>query len=118
MNDILNIQNSLFDAMGIFMRSAEENTRAARVLECRIYEILDSSIGKYRVSYLENTFIAHSINKEIYSINENVYVLIPDNNFAKEKVILGNVYAKKREETNETTLEFNEEGIGTLVFSS
>lgn len=115
MSDILNIQNSLFDAMGIFMRTAEENTRAARVLECRIYEILDSSTGKYKVSYLENTFIAHSITKEIYSLEENVYVLIPDNNFAKEKIILGNVYATKSKDEN--SLVFNNEGIGTLIIS-
>ena len=118
MSDEIRLQESFFDAMNYCMRASEERTKAARVLECRIFEIIDSAIGKYRVSYLENTFIAHSINKEPYSLNENVYVLIPDNNFAKEKVILGNVYATNKSiQENKTILTFDEKGVGTLSIS-
>ena len=107
------IQNSLFDTLNIFKEAAETDTKAARILECTVSEILSEKTKKYKVSYLENTFNAHSIAGTNYSVGDNVYVLIPDNDFAKEKIIISTIKASKL--SDKVKLDFDDKGIGTLI---
>lgn len=107
------IQNSLFKTLETFKVAAENNTKAARILECSINEVLNSKTKKYRVSYLENTFTAHSVAGMDYSVGDKVYVLIPDNDFAKEKIIISTIKASKP--TSKINLDFDEFGVGTLI---
>lgn len=93
MNNNSNIQNSLFEAMQIFSKRATENSNATITVECLITEIVDAGTNEYYVEYLGNKFKAHTNNNATYSVGDNVYVLIPNGDFTKEKIILGTVSA-------------------------
>lgn len=86
------IQNSLFDAMKAFMDYSKNTTTSTITIETSITEVVDKGVGQYAVEYLGNTFDVYSGNTNaIYSVGDKVYVLIPDNDFTKTKIILGKV---------------------------
>ena len=87
MNDI---QNSLFEAMKQFSDYASANASSTLTVECEILECVDEGQGLYKVGYLGNTFTVHANNANVtYSVGEKVYVLVPDGDFTKEKIIFG-----------------------------
>ncbi len=52
--------------------------------------MVDEGQGLYTVEYLGNTFTVHANNANItYSVGDKVYVLVPDGDFTKEKIIFG-----------------------------
>ena len=86
MNDI---QNSLFETMKTFADWSNTVSNATTTIQCVITEVLDQGSGIYNVKYLDNIFPASANSNVTYSINDIVYVLIPDGNFENNKVILG-----------------------------
>lgn len=84
------IQNSLFETMKQFSDYASANSRSTLTIECDIQELVDDGQGLYRVGYLGNSFTVHTNNINItYSVGDKVYVLVPDGDFTKDKIIFG-----------------------------
>ena len=83
------LQENLLDAMSILAGNAAEGTNTDKTIECEICAIQDASKGKYTVRYTENKFTAHSANGVTYAVGDSVYVLVPQGDFSKNKVILG-----------------------------
>lgn len=85
-----NIQNSFYEAMKVFTDYATAHSAATITIETAITGIIDARTGEYSVEYLGNTFTTYTTNSNVtYSVGDKVYVLIPDGDFTKTKVILG-----------------------------
>lgn len=83
------LQDSLFDAMGILAESAAKKAQGAITIDCVITRILNLSTGKYEVDYLGNSLIVYAGTPNVqYKIGDKVYILVPDGDFSKQKVII------------------------------
>lgn len=82
------IQNSLFEAMKVFAETAAANSESTITIQGAITEVSDAGKGEYLVEYLGNTFSAYANSNVAYSVGDVVYVLVPDGDFSKNKVIL------------------------------
>ena len=85
MNDL---QNSLLESMSILAKSASQATPATLTIEAAVLECIDVGSGLYLVEYLGNKFKAYSDIASKYAIGELVYVIIPNGDFTKNKIIL------------------------------
>lgn len=82
------LQNSLIESINI-LSSANKNI-GTMTIAAEIKEIVDSGLGLYKVEYLGNTFNAYTNNISIkYAIGSNVYIIVPDGDFNKQKIIIG-----------------------------
>lgn len=83
------LQDSLFDAMGILAESAAKKAQGAITIDCVITRILNLSTGKYEVDYLGNSLIVYAGTPNVqYKVGDKVYILVPDGDFSKQKVII------------------------------
>jgi len=83
------IQNSLFEAMNAFRNNAINNSKGTVTIEGTISKVKDAGLGEYYVKYLENDFVAYAGSNVTYSVGDNVYILVPEGDFTKTKIILG-----------------------------
>ena len=83
------IQNSLFEAMQMFSSDSVHKASNSPVINAEIIEIIDAGLKTYKVRYMESEFSAISSGNVKYSIGEVVYILVPDGDFSKDKLILG-----------------------------
>lgn len=127
MSDNSNIQNSLFEAMKIFSESATANSGATITIDGAITAVNDEAAGVYSVEYLGSTFEVHANSNATYSVGDNVYVLVPDGDFTKEKIILGLISASASAYTNnvengknyyEVSDNLVDNSLGTIKLSS
>lgn len=89
-------QNELTDALtsaiSAIADSSVQSKDATLTIEAEIVEIIDEGLGIYKVKYLGNIFEAITTYTEVtYSIGDMVYVVIPNGNFDKNKIILSPV---------------------------
>lgn len=82
------LQNSLFEAMKVFSDYTAANSDATITIQAAITSIVDAGTGEYSVEYLGNTFSVYANSNVTYSVGDIVYVLVPDGDFSKNKVIL------------------------------
>lgn len=106
------IESQICDAVQILAERAIEQARYDKTISALIVECVDTKKGKYKVKYQDSFFYATSDNIELnYRKNTEVYVLVPEGDFAKNKKILGTVkdmgeeYAQRMEELNNTYYE-------------
>ena len=83
-----NLQTSLFEAMKTFRDNAITNSKGTLTLETVVAQVLDAGLGEYSVEYMENTFTAYANANATYSVGDKVYVLVPEGDFSKTKIIL------------------------------
>ena len=115
------LQQSLLDSMQLLSEKAIQNTDSVITIKATIKEIVDAGLGTYLVKYGENTFEAISLGKVAYQENNIVYVLIPNGDFAQQKMILGAVtphatmYASTEENENYIPISDNLFGGGVGI---
>ena len=80
---------SLLASMNAVSNSNIASQATTITIEAQITEVLDRGIGLYKVKYLENYFNVYSNNDNTYNVDENVYVIVPNGDFSKEKFIIG-----------------------------
>lgn len=86
------VANALTEAMQKIAESNAQSKEATLVIEAEIVEIVDEGLGTYIVKYLGNKFNATTAHTEIlYEVGDLVYVIIPNGNFDKNKIILSPV---------------------------
>lgn len=74
-------------AIDTIVQKRLESLSFNRTILCTIIDNNQRQKGKYRVQYGSMTFYAYSENNE-YNNNENVWVLIPNNDYTAQKLIL------------------------------
>ena len=85
-----NLQESILDAMKVFVKDSTAKLNFPLTLECEIVKCTDEDKGEYEVNYLDNHFLAYCQYKGYkYNEGEVAYVLIPKGDFSKTKIILG-----------------------------
>ncbi len=83
---------------------SKDNVAAAKndaTIDASIKSVVNIDIGQYKVEYQGNVFDAYSSDPlSTYDAGEQVYVLVPQGDFSKRKVILG-----RSEYKNNSTFE-------------
>lgn len=83
------LQESILQAISKIADDSVNKAKSDLTIECEIVKVQNSAKGIYTVQYTENKFTAHSSNGATYSVGNSVYVLVPEGDFSKNKVIVG-----------------------------
>ena len=84
------IEEIICQTIDIIVNRAIEKAKFDRTILAQIIKKIEP--GKYRVKYMDGIFYAYSNNE--YLEGSNVYVLIPEGDFNKEKIIIGELPVK------------------------
>ncbi len=86
----MDVQEKFLQAMNLLAKDAVERAGYDKTIQAQIVSCEDATIGKYRCRYQDSMFFAYSNNSDVtYNNNAYVYILVPGNDFKKEKTILG-----------------------------
>ena len=87
-----NIEEQVCDAIGILVNEGVKSAGYDKTISAQIVECVDTLKGKYKIKYQDAYYYATSDNIEVeYTKNTQVYILVPGNDFSKEKKIVGTV---------------------------
>ena len=117
MNDL---QSSLLESISILAKSASEAAPATLTIEAVVLNVVDAGSGLYLVEYLGNKFQAYADAANKFSIGEMVYVMVPNGDFTKNKIILRSVTptAKNYIENPEQKTFYNNASENAIVFDN
>ena len=92
------LSEKLLESMELISNAAIEKTSKDLTVECSIESIVDSKNGIYNVKYLSNTLSVTASNPNLkYSVDDKVYILIPEGNMNNPKFIIGLVSSQNGE---------------------
>lgn len=85
----LNVE-AFYDAINGIARSQVQASPSDLTIDAKIAFISDITVGKYKVEYQGNTFTAFATDPTVtYNVGDRVYVLVPEGNYDRKKIILG-----------------------------
>ena len=81
----------LGESIDIVAENAVNKSNAAIAIKCTVVSVINPSMGLYTLQYGNNTFNAYSStgSNARYSVNDTVFVLVPNGDLSKEKTIIG-----------------------------
>ena len=86
----MSISDNFVDAMNILTTQAVKQAGYDKTIQAQILSCEDATIGKYRCKYQDSIFYAYANSADVnYTNGSYVYILIPGNDFNKDKTILG-----------------------------
>lgn len=86
----MDVKEKILDAIQLLASNTVKKAGYDKTIQAQIVSCEDATIGKYRCRYQDSIFYAYSNNSDLsFSNGSYVYILIPQNNFQKEKTILG-----------------------------
>lgn len=89
------IQKSLLESFGILANNATKKSPNTITVEAEILNVEDFGLNSYKVEYMNNKFVAYANTQSVqYTKGDKVYILVPNGDFSKEKIILGTVKPK------------------------
>ena len=91
------IQSSLFDTMKQFSNYTKDTSTSPVIFEGTIKEVKDAGTGIYIVEYLGNDIECYATNNMSYLVGDNVYILVPNGDFSKNKIILGLIDTREKQ---------------------
>lgn len=87
-----NYESQILEAIQILVNDAVSKAEYDKTIQGTISRCVDKTIGKYIVRYQDSSFYAYSSNTDTtYPAGTGVYVLVPGNDMAKHKTIIGTV---------------------------
>lgn len=87
-----NYESQILEAIQILVDDAVSKAEYDKTIQGTILRCVDKTIGKYIVRYQNSSFYAYSSNTDItYPYGTSVYILVPKNNMANSKSIIGTV---------------------------
>lgn len=87
-----NYENQILDAIQLLVDSAISKANFDKTIKGIVSKCTDQSKGEYVIKYQDSSFYAYSNDLEqVYSSGTSVYVLVPNNDMAQTKTILGSV---------------------------
>jgi hypothetical protein len=87
-NNILSVQQNLVDAIETIVNAALAKQSRDVTIVGKITRVKDIEQGIYVVQYEDLYFDGYAAGAGSYAVEDAVYVLIPQNNFANKKIIL------------------------------
>lgn len=83
------LQENLLNSIEILAKSYMQQAPGTTVIEGVIQQIVNAGTGHYIVNYLDNLLDVYANNSNIqFNIGDKVYVLIPNGDFSKQKIII------------------------------
>ena len=111
------LSSALLQSMDSFAKKVSQTSNGTLTIEAEVVEVVDEGAGIYKVQYLDNIFEATGANVEIpYEIGDMVYVIIPNGDFDKNKIILSYVTSKEAKYTS-TDEELSYVPVGENLFA-
>ena len=87
-----NYEEKILEAVHILVENAVTNAKYDKTIKGIVSRCMDETIGKYVIKYQDSAFYAYSNNTDIrFTPGTEVYVLVPGNDMAQEKTIMGSV---------------------------
>ena len=84
--------DQILDAVDILVNEKVSTLQFDQTVRATVKEVVDASIGKYKVSYQNSLLYAYSLNIDnTYSAGTQVYIEIPSSDFNKDIIIVGPV---------------------------
>ena len=88
----MNVAENILDAVDILMDKKVSELQFNKTIRAKIAEVIDESIGKYKVQYQNSYFTAYASDSNLrYQRNSEVYVEVLSNDFEKNALIIGTV---------------------------
>lgn len=86
------ISNKILDAVEVIVNKEITGAKYDKTIQATIISCIDEQIGKYKIKYQGNMFIAYSSDtSKIYNNGVSVFVVVPENDLSKTKTIIGSV---------------------------
>lgn len=83
------IAENIFGAIDTIIDKKLREAKYDSTISAKIIKVLDSDLGRYEVQYQDAKFTVLSVGGGAYQVNDYVYVLVPTNDFSRDKYILG-----------------------------
>ena len=100
------VADNLLDAVDILIDNKVSDLQFNKTIRGKIAEVIDESIGQYKIQYQNSYFTAYSKDtSKTYMNNAVVYVLIPENNTSNRMFITGLATDNKNQQKAITILE-------------
>lgn len=91
-NNNNNFEDKILDAVESIVDEKISKAQYDKTISATIVECVDPTIGQFKVKYQDAVFVAYATNSSVsFSKGTDVWVLVPGNNFDREKTILGAV---------------------------
>lgn len=88
----MSVNEQVLDAIELLMKNSVERAGYDKTIQAQIISCEDPAIGKYKCRFQDAVFYAYTGNTEITLSNGTyVYILVPENDMAKDKTILGTI---------------------------
>lgn len=86
----MSYENELCEAIETIVNNAVAKANYDKTIQATIISCADQTIGKFKCKYQNSSFYAYATSSEVtYTKGTEVYVLVPANNMANQKTILG-----------------------------
>ena len=112
----MGVANNLLDAIDILAENKVAAVKFDKTVRATIDEVVDASIGKYKVKYQNSIFFAYALDLKTYGKGVQVYVVIPSSDFNKDPYITGTVKKSAATATDVITQADRMTIVGTNVF--
>lgn len=84
------IQKSILESFELIADASVKKSSSTTTIEAEILAAEDSGLNSYIIQYMGTKFKAYANNQSVqYSAGDKVYVLVPNGDFTKEKIIIG-----------------------------
>ena len=112
------LTENMMDGISVVAEAIAGTVVSDKTIECEVVKVLNAAKGIYTVKYTDNKFTAHSTNNsDAYKIGDSVYVLVPQGDFIKNKLIIGLVEAKEKNTVKKKTPKYFNEVSENLLKS-
>lgn len=114
-----NYEKQILDTIQKLVDNAVQNASYDKTIQCTILKVQDATMGKYKVKYQDSAFYAYSTTTDVtYAAGKSVYVLVPGNDMASNKTIIGTVDSLGADYINNISIENRYDIIGNNIASS
>lgn len=88
-NTVKDTQDALLAAIDYLSANAAEQVKADKTVTAIVKSCVDATTGQYSLKYNGGKIYAYATNDASYKENQSVYVLVPESDFTKKKIIVG-----------------------------
>ena len=83
------LQESLLNSFEILAKNYIQQAPGTIVIEAIVQQVTNAGTGQYVINYLDNLMEVYANNPNVqFNIGDKVYVLIPNGDFSKQKIII------------------------------
>ena len=106
-------ENKILDAIEMIVDNKVNNANFDKTILATVIKCVDPTLGQYTVKYQDSTFYAYSNDlNNVFAKDSKVYILIPNNDWTRQKSILGTVDQLNKGYLELTNIDNTYENIG------